>query len=328
MKTNLIISLILVFSPIQLLFAQVVTEGLQSHYVFNGSTEDKSGHDLHGTGNNLETAIGIENITNTAYLFNGSNSYINCGNDSRNILDKLTISAWIKTFSNNRQLFVSKYNYNDDSGYFLATEDGYAIVGGRDNSGEFWQAVSTTTLINDGEWHHIVGIIDQNNWQIWVDCSLDAELISTTVNPYLDCADPLTIGYWYQGSGEGYHRYFDGIIDEVRIYNRPIDINEMDTLCNIDLLVLKNHDLLISDGFDIYPNPSNNFLNIESFSFDHSKIIGYEIFNNLGLIVDKGTSSVGNQIFISKLVSGQYFLRLYSDTNFKDVIFATSFTKI
>ena len=120
--------LLLFFSSFQLLFAQVVTEALQTYYDLNGNTEDQSGNNLHGNGLDLATTIGIENVSNTAYSFNGSTSNIDCGNEGRNITDQLTISSWIKTTSLERQFFVSKYNSDEDIGYFLATENGNAIV--------------------------------------------------------------------------------------------------------------------------------------------------------------------------------------------------------
>ncbi len=311
----------------QNIFSQIVSENLQSYYDFNNNTEDKSGNELHGDGHDLSPANGIENEIQTAYMFNGVSSFIDCGNESRNITNQLTISAWVKTFSADRQLLVSKYNFEEDLGYFLATEDGFAIVGGRDNSDNFWQAISTST-IHDGEWHHIVGIIDQNKWQIWVDCFMETEITTQTANPHLNCTDPLTIGFWHQGDGAGNHRYFEGIIDEVRLYNRPVTESEVDTLCNTDLLldltfVNSNSKILL-----IYPNPSQNYLIIESQNTDILNPQKYLIFNPLGQITQKGIVSDNDQINISKLIPGHYTLQISVDSNSRKVNFTSSFVKL
>ncbi|MGB3589809.1 MAG: LamG-like jellyroll fold domain-containing protein, partial [Tunicatimonas sp.] len=74
-----------------------------------------------------------------------------------------------------------------------------------------------------GEWHHLIGIVDGSTWHIWVDGKLEDTV--TTNHSSVDIAidDLLAIGYFFQGTGEGEHRYFDGTIDNGRIYNRPVN---------------------------------------------------------------------------------------------------------
>ena len=328
MKTiKLLFPLVLFSLSFQFPLAQVVTDGLQSYYDFNGDYEDKSGNDLHGIGVDLTATIGMENIPETAFSFNGLSSNIDCDNDDRNISNQLTISAWLKTSSLDRQLFISKYNSVEDKGYFMATEDGHAIIGGRDNSGFFWQAISTS-LINDGEWHHVVGIVDENKWQIWVDCFLETEIITQTSTPYLNCTDPLTIGYWFQGNGMGDFRYFDGVLDDIRLYNRPLNSNELDTLCDFNFITSIDQKAIIQEQFNIYPNPANSVLNIESSNFDKTQNLSYLIYNNIGQIVARGQTTVSDQINLLNLSDGQYILHLFSDTDLRKLIFTAKFIKM
>jgi hypothetical protein len=66
--------------------------------------------------------------------------------------------------------------------------------------------------------------------------------------------------------------------------------------------------------FVIYPNPSNDFINIQAFQLNHGASISYEICDVLGKQVIIGTlnnTSSPQRISISNLPNGIYFVRLH-----------------
>lgn len=219
------------FLPIAL-FAQDLDLDLQAHYDFNGpSVKDQSSNEFDGIALDLTATKGVEDSLNSGFQFNGISSRVDFGEDNREVTKSLSISAWIKTESSERQFIFAKYNSAQDRGYFLATLNGTATLGGRDGSNQFYEISDEEVLINDGEWHHIVGIIDGNDWKLFVDCQEVASLTTNTVNPNFESTDPLTAGYWHEGSGDGNRRYFDGVIDELRLYNRVISMIDLEALC-------------------------------------------------------------------------------------------------
>lgn len=146
--------------------------------------------------------------------FDGTNNYINLGTGLRNITNKVTLEAWIKTTSTNNQWIIGKYYNLDDKGFQLYTIGGKAAISGRDNA-NIYRTADGTTLINDGKWHHLAGICNVSIWEIWVDGKLEGSLNTGNLNADLTSVQPLTIGNYAFYSD----LYFNGEIDEVRIWN-------------------------------------------------------------------------------------------------------------
>lgn len=74
----------------------------------------------------------------------------------------------------------------------------------------------TTTL---NTWHHIACTISVNSAAMWIDGALVAN--GTRNGEPGTSGDPLTFGY------AGFHAYWPGQLDEVRIYNRALSANEI-----------------------------------------------------------------------------------------------------
>ena len=101
----------------------------------------------------------------------------------------------VKTSSINRQIILSKYSWKQDKGYFVGIRDGTVTIGGRIGSGDFYET-ENNKFISDGKWHHLVGIFENGNWRIYIDCQLITEVQTSFINPSLtNVKIPLTIGY-------------------------------------------------------------------------------------------------------------------------------------
>ena len=81
-------------------FSQLnLQDGLKAYYPFNSNTNDESGNGNHGINNGATPTYDRFGNENSAYLFNGSSSYINCGDPADNSFDltgDFTISCWIQ----------------------------------------------------------------------------------------------------------------------------------------------------------------------------------------------------------------------------------------
>lgn len=150
-----------------------------------------------------------------ALQFNGSSSYIDLGTNNRNITNQVTLEAWVKTTSSKHQWIVGKYNNPQDNGYHIFAQNGKAALAGRDRGGVYRITGYSTTSIDDGKWHHIVGVVNLNNWEIYVDGQKENGIVTNNSNPVLTSNAPLTIGNYALVSD----LYFQGQIDEVRIWN-------------------------------------------------------------------------------------------------------------
>jgi len=131
------------------------------------------------------------------------------------------VAAWIKakTFDKERQAIVTKggsawrlhRNLTTDNIRFNITYGYQPSVIGKVN-------------VNDGQWHHVVGIYDGTRLCLYVDGRLDN---SVEVSKSIGTNDkPVYIG----GHSEQAERCWNGLIDDVRIYDYALSQNEVAAL--------------------------------------------------------------------------------------------------
>ncbi|MCH7640864.1 LamG domain-containing protein, partial [Patescibacteria group bacterium] len=75
-------------------------------------------------------------------------------------------------------------------------------------------AASSTTGLNDGKWHHAVGVYQPSRMDVYVDGVLEGSDTSIQAGDFSHTGN-LGIG----SNGAGTSRFLDGLIDDVRIYN-------------------------------------------------------------------------------------------------------------
>lgn len=209
--------------------------GLIAYYKLDGNVWDESVISINGIPSALTLASGRNNIVNTAYSFNGINSEIDCGIDNRGISDTITISAWVKTSSQSYSVIAGKYDGVADKGFHLLVNFGNLILAGRNNGSVYtstWVG-SVGNFVADGNWHFVMGEIAGNRWTVWVDSVEVNQVFSNTTNPSLINSEPLTIGCTDLVSSTPTN-YFNGIIDEVRVYKRGLTIDERGLIFDIN----------------------------------------------------------------------------------------------
>ncbi len=212
-----------------------LNQGLVGYFPFDGNANDLSPLAIHGINNNAVLTPGYKNNPDSAYLFNGIDAYIDYSTNNRSIDDSLTISVWVKTTMSNIGWIIGKYDWTIDRGYAIQIENGHPFISGRNGSGLIISThyQNSTVLVNDGQWHHLLGVIEGNVWKMYVDCVLDTTAFGTAPLPNLTCNEPLSIGRYPLGTGTFGYNYFQGSIDEVRIYNRALIPIEIDSLCQV-----------------------------------------------------------------------------------------------
>jgi hypothetical protein len=185
-----------------------------------------------------------------AIVFDGTNDYINCGNNtSLQITTSITVETWIyfTSLTNNSDLsLISKYSNAGGSSYqgwilFKSTSN-YINLGpggtGGPNINEFaWLATSngnvTGATLGTGEqavlntWTHIVGVFDSltNSMQIYTNGALKRSAVRTgqTSGVLLNSPRNICIG----GTPDDNARYIQGKIPTTKIYNRALSAQEV-----------------------------------------------------------------------------------------------------
>jgi hypothetical protein len=157
-----------------------------------------------------------DNFPGTALNFDGTNDYVSCGNaSSLNITGAITVEAWINADTWNANSWggtiVGKDNTNS-TGYVLRCGNNGMLsfvigIGGA------WHEALSGAVMQAGRWNCVAGVFDGTTLSVYVNGVLSGQHSVTS-----------TIGISTQslliGSSPGYPtRYFDGKIDEVRIWN-------------------------------------------------------------------------------------------------------------
>jgi len=175
----------------------------------------------------------------TALSFDGVDDYVRVPDSaSLDITDGITVSAWVKLNDaiDNDGIVCKKLNGaspNSES-YSLQgswTNDGYGELKGgypgralfqiRQQDGNWW-VVGDNETTPTGQWIYLVGVADNSNDEIRF--YRDADLKNTISVPNLQIQAnnaPLHIGW------DGYSSYFNGTIDEVKIFNRSLTAQEI-----------------------------------------------------------------------------------------------------
>ena len=164
---------------------------------------------------------------NSALLFDGTDDYVTVG-DATNLNPDtaITISAWVKwaidpTTGNSRAQIISK---NGDSQYQLQHNDGNTAFEFALGTSSGRESVVTSTTPSQNVWYFVAGTYDGQTMKLYVDGSLDN---SASWSGYITpSANDLDIG---RRSVEN-DRNFNGIIDEVSMWNRALDAMEINTL--------------------------------------------------------------------------------------------------
>jgi len=184
-----------------------------------GSTAlDWSGHGNHGTINGDPQSVA--GYDGDALEFDGSGDYVNCGNGpSLQIQDAITIAFWFKVeaFQTTWEAFLSK----GDNSYRASRGGGDGNATHLGISGTSVGNFNGNVIITGGDWHHYAGTYDGTNARIYIDGVLDTEVASTgqiNISSY-----ELWIGTNSQNTG----RLLHGLMDEVRIYNKALTVEEI-----------------------------------------------------------------------------------------------------
>ena len=217
-----------------------LSHGLVAHYRLNegaGVTAiDSSGRGLDGSWvNGSGYAAGV---SGTAADLAGAGNLISVADDDAlDIgLEDFSIDFW---FNTTQDPGWSEY---PELIYKRTSNDGYEIFLWRDGNdtdinldfkvhegGSDWSvtALGSVTPVNDGQWHHVVAVKTSTEIQLY----LDGAFIGSDSNAFgnLNVANPFEIGGHddlpADGVGEAWANY-DGLIDEVSVYNRALNAAE------------------------------------------------------------------------------------------------------
>jgi len=225
--------------------AQVeLNKGLVAYYSFNGNANDVSGNNNHPVFNNASLTANRFGEPNSAYHFNGTDTYMKIPNSKTlNLGNQITLSVWVRPtgfYSGichaNSILLKGVADYYPGN-YALRFDDAL-FTNGQGCSGdpltdvthENFRGTGTpqktyTPYINTNQWYSVVYTNDGTTARLYVDCELK---YAVPFKEHFTNEDDLLFG---KTNDPMFPFWLNADLDEVRIYDRALNQAELFALC-------------------------------------------------------------------------------------------------
>ena len=241
-----------------------LSDGLVGYWKMDETATTSGAVDASGNGND-GTYYGNASTTGGKFgnggVFSGtSTGYIEVADDdSLDVVDSITLSAWIKTVHDGFNSIILDKKYHDCY-TFRKKYDGTIRTALR-IGGTVYDYEPGGTLIDDENWHHVVTTYDGSSIKSYVDGSL-VGVPEEAFGTISATANNLIIGWASNLSGSDY--YWQGNLDEVRIYNRALSKSEVRKLYEWapgPVLHLKMDEMSGTSTYDVSGNENHgNFV--------------------------------------------------------------------
>ena len=205
-------------------YAPTSASGLVAAYNFNagaGTTlADASGRGNNGT---ISGATWTTGIFGGALAFNGTSSWVTIANSSAlNLTSGMTLEAWVKptSLSSDWTTLLMKEGGNAPSYGIYATDDAANPPAGFVSTSGMYRSAQGTSSLPVNQWSFLAATYDGSVLRLYVNGTLAA---STSVSGAISASS----GALRIGGNSVWGEYFNGVIDQVRIYSRPLNQGEI-----------------------------------------------------------------------------------------------------
>ena len=197
-----------------------ITTGLVAWFKLNGDANTSIGSQ-NGIINNATSTTNQGGFVDSAYAFNGTNASIIANSSYGLGTTNLSMSCWVNNpIASNSGAFLkigaSGYGIGMGSTTFDNTTPGTKII--MLYEGVRWIVTATDLPVG---WHHVVMVIDASGVPT---AYLDG--VSTGVNAGAGPSAPGSEATFI-GGGSNATRWFNGAVDDVRLYNRALSLSDI-----------------------------------------------------------------------------------------------------
>ena len=154
---------------------------------------------------------------NQSASFDGSGDYLQANNAVIPIMGDFTVSVWAKTASTSLQEILSQ-NAGSGEDFYIGQHNGNI------RAGDNWQNTGFPYPA-DNEWHYFTIVKTEVNTFLYLDGVLVSEKGSAIGNP---AGSEFRVGRQYAGNAE----YFNGLIDEICVWNYALDVEGVNMSMN------------------------------------------------------------------------------------------------
>ena len=235
-------------------------------YMFDSDVTDEGGNN-NGTANNISYEDGVAGTK--CAIFNGSSSYVDCNSNLLTNNSAFSYACWIKLDTTQAGKSIIGCHNDATGGSSIGIDDSTSNKIKFHLNSYSSQRVNSSFALSNNTWYHIAGTYDgSGSLKLYVNGALDvsASVTASVTYPSLNH----NIGRWIGGPSQ----YFDGRIDQVRIFDREITAVEAKELAGgygVDASGVGNnwafHNLDVTDVSK--DSPTNNFATLNPLSLKY-----------------------------------------------------------
>ena len=237
-------------------FSKNQSGNLIAYYPFSGNTHDESGNNNDGIVYGAQLTPDRFGIAGMAYNFGGSTDNIRVPNSALlNMRNSITVSFWMKAngILSREEFFVSHGSWQNRWKVSLTNDKIRWTVKTDSNLNSGVKDLDSETPIEPGINYLVTVDYSGSDIEMWLNGELDS--FSSWSGKILATNLDLMIG---QMLPDDANYNFKGVIDEVRIYDYPLTVEEIQKLYDFKTAV--NNRKYMPAGFALsqnYPNPFN-----------------------------------------------------------------------
>jgi hypothetical protein len=200
-----------------------LTSGLVGYWPFCGNANDGSGNGNNGTVNGATLTTDRFGNASSAYNFDGVSSYIDVAHSSTlNLSNAYSVEFWVNNFNNTGGWYstVSKDNWFANQGFinYIAATVFSSVNCAASNH--------ATTSLPINSWIHIAVTFENNTLKVYK----NGLLVATENQTFTNATTSLRFGARHQNDGTGITNYFNGLLDDIAIWNRALTASEIQAL--------------------------------------------------------------------------------------------------
>lgn len=277
-----------------------LTNGLIAHWEFSGNANDATNNGHNGTATNITYTTGKSGVNNTAAQFNGTSSFISIPYQSDMNVSNFSICALVKPqgyysgLCQGNVIFSRGTEYQ--SGYYRllmfdnaydnhncniqdTSKNVFACGLGNFVSNNINLDYRYTPTVVTQNWYCVVTTFNGDTVRTYIDGQLKSTAVRKS-GSLGTSTEGAAIGASRFGSYIQYPYWFNGIMDDLRIYNRALSASEISGFCalfdtTIFITGLSSNTVRCSDDtFSVAYNTVGSFLTGNTFIAELSDATG------------------------------------------------------